>query len=133
MNRNKAPIETNDQVLNGFRAVYLITKLLKLSQQHWFEMGNLDVFNKIEEGSLSAPEKRLLVAFASGVQQTYTTVLMTEHCEFVYLLTSGAKVGVGEATCKGPQALVGASCGYRWIDSEFDFTEFVAAEVDLWI
>lgn len=132
MNRNKAVIRSNDQILTAARTVYLITKLLKLTRKDWEAMYDIDVFSKIEASDIAAADKHLLKAFAFGVQETYVTILLTEHCEFTYCLASGEKVGVKEATRKGPDALVGSTCGHQWKDSEFEFTEF-QSRVDLWI
>ncbi|QBJ04452.1 hypothetical protein HOV23_gp121 [Pseudomonas phage Lana] len=131
MNRNKAPIHTEDQILNAARTVYQIVKLLKLTRQQYLDMMGSDVFRKVDE-DLSQDDFRLLQAFARGVQQTYLTILLTEHCEFVYF-NEGVRLTVKEAIQKGPDARVGAVCGHQWLDSEFDFTEFVATEPDPWI
>lgn len=132
MNRNKSVIRSNDQVLQAARTLYLIVKVLKLNREQWDDMYTMDVFNKIETSDIAAADKHLLKAFAYGVQQVYVTILITEHCEFVYQLANGEKVGVKEATRKGPAALEGATCCHQWKDSEFEFTS-PQLSIDLWI
>lgn len=128
MNRNKADILSTDQILTAARTVYLITKLLKLTRQQWEDMYSVDVLGKITQQDATRGE---LFAYANGVRETYTTILITEHCEFVYY-ADGVRLNVKEATQQGPGVLNGAVCGYQWLDSEFNFTEFQQS-IDLWI
>jgi hypothetical protein len=131
MNRNKAPIHSEDQVLAAARTVYQITKLLRLTKQQYLDMYDVDVFGQIHTSSLSDDDEAVLLAHARGVRDVYLTILITEHCEFVYWL-DGERLTVKEAIQKGPGATGGAVCGHQWLDSEFNFTEFVS-EPDPWI
>lgn len=130
MNRNKEILRSDDQILHAARTVYQITKLLKLTQAQWTEMFTVDVFSKVEYPHTQDGKVRL--AYAQGVHDVYLTILLTEHCEFVYF-NNGVRLTVKEAIQQGPDARAGAVCGRQWLDSEFNFTEFVAAEVDAWI
>ena len=118
------------QILGAARTVYQIVKLLKLTRQQYLDMFEVDVISKIDPQLSNYTA--VLKAHARGVRDVYLTIILTEHCEFVYF-NDGVRLTVKEAIQKGPDARVGAVCGHQWLDSEFDFTEFVAAEVDLWI
>lgn len=130
MNRNKAAISTEDQILGAARTVYQIVKLLKLTRQQYLDMFEVDVISKIDPQLSNYTA--VLKAHARGVRDVYLTIILTEHCEFVYF-NDGVRLTVKEAIQKGPDARVGAVCGHQWLGSEFDFTEFVAAEADPWI
>lgn len=129
MNRNKEPIRSEDQVLAAARTVYSIAKLLKLTKQQYLDMYELDVIQKIEY--LGTADGALIKAHARGVRDVYLTIILTEHCEFVYWI-DGVRLTVKEAIQKGPGATGGAVCGHQWLDSEFNFTEFTS-EPDPWI
>lgn len=131
MNRNKDPIQTMSQALLAARTVYQITKLLKLSQVKYLEMFDVDVAHMIQHANITLDDKAVLQAFARGVRDTYLTILMTEHCEFVYWI-DGVKLSVKEAIQKGPDAISGAVCGHQWLDSDFNFSAFIS-EPDPWL
>lgn len=125
--RNKAPIRSEDQILNAARSVYQIACLLKLSRQEWRDMYHLDIFSKVT--APLASDEAILSAFARGVQQVYETNILLDHCEFVYFV-DGVRMSVKEVISQGPDARLSAVCGHQWKDSEFNFTEFTK-EADL--
>jgi hypothetical protein len=131
MNRNKVAIHSRDQILNAARTVYQIVKLLKLTREDYLDMLDVDVFGKVDS-SLPADDQRALTAFAAGVRDVYLTILLTEHCEFVYRSVDGVIWDVKEAIRQGAAERSQATCGHRWLDSDVDFTTF-AKEVDPWI
>lgn len=126
MNRNQSKIESEDQILNAARTVYQIVKLLKLTREDYLDMMQIDVLSKIGHG------ETLLNAFAYGVQQVYLTILLTEHCEFVYRSDDGMIWSVKEVLQRGPAVRSACVCGHRWLGSDFFFTE-PAKEVDPWL
>lgn len=128
MNRNKAAIYSTDQILTAARAVYVITKLLKMTRTQWDDMYHSDVVSKIARQDATVGE---LFAFANGVKDAYVTVILTEHCEFVYY-HDGVKLSVKEVIQQGPGVREQCICGHQWLDSEFNFTTFVE-EADPWI
>jgi hypothetical protein len=130
MNRNKATISSNDQILNAMRTVYQITKLLKMTREQYLDMVEVDVIRHIN-ADLSTQDQMVLLSFARGVRDTYLTVILTEHCEFVYY-SDGVKLSVKEVISQGPGVREGCICGHQWAGSEFNFTEFTS-EADPWI
>lgn len=130
MNRNIAAIHSRDQILNAARTVYQITKLLKMTRAQFVDMLDSDVFGKIDS-TLAADEQRVLTAFAAGVRDVYLTIILTEHCEFVYY-HDGLRLGVKELLSQGPGVREDCICGHQWLDSEFNFTEFTK-EADPWL
>jgi len=129
VNRNKEPIRSEDQILLAARTVYQIVKLLKMTRSQFEDMYNHDVLSKIDyHGSLDGA---VLAAHARGVRDVYLTILITEHCEFVYY-HDGARLTVKELMQQGPGVREDCICGHQWLDSEFNFTEFTK-EADPWI
>lgn len=125
MDRNKSVLHSHDQILWAARSVYQIVKLLRLTRQQYLDMFEVDVLSQLD-GNLAADERLMLLAFARGVRDTYLTVLLTEHCTFVWVLADGR-----ELDCKGvvgidPSSLAEATCGYSWTNSDFPFGEFSA-------
>lgn len=130
MNRNRHPIRSTDQIINAMRTVDQITKALKMSKDDFDAMYLMDVVNQIDN-DLSAEDKAYLASFADGMYQAYLTILLTEHCEFVYLI-DGATRSVKDVIRLGAGAREGATCGHQWKDSEFSFTTF-QKEIPSWI
>lgn len=130
MNRNKAPIRSEDQTLHAARTVYQITKLLQLSRQQYLDMFQVDVVSQIDAGG-HAEDTTLLKAHARGVRDVYLTILLTEHCEFVYRSADGVTWDVKEAIRQGAEARSQATCGHQWLGSDVAFTAF-SKEVDPW-
>lgn len=130
MNRNQSPISHNDQILNAMRTVYQITKLLKMTREQYLDMVEIDVIKRIN-ADLSTQDQLVLLAFARGVRDTYLTVILTEHCEFVYY-SDGVRLTVKEVIQQGPGVREGCICGHQWLGSEFNFTTFTK-EADPWI
>ena len=130
MNRNQSTISHNDQILNALRTVYQITKLLKMTRDQFMDMVEVDVISRIN-ADLSSSDRLGLLAFARGARDTYLTIILTEHCEFVYYC-DGVRLTVKEVISQGPGAREGCICGHQWLDSEFNFTTFTK-ESDPWI
>lgn len=130
MNRNQAPISHNDQILNALRTVYQITKLLKMTRDQFLDMVEVDVTSRIN-ADLPVEDKRALLAFARGARDVYLTIILTEHCEFVYY-SEGVRLSVKEVISQGPGVREDCICGHQWLDSEFNFTPFTK-EADPWI
>ena len=130
MNRNVSPISHTDQILNAMRTVYQITKLLKMTREQYLDMTEVDVISRIN-ADLSTSDQLGLLAFARGVRDTYLTIILTEHCEFVYY-DDGVRLTVKEVISRGPGVREGCICGHQWLDSEFNFTTFTK-EADPWI
>ena len=130
MNRNRHLLRYTDQVMAAMRSVDQITKALKLPKAHFDDMYTMDVVNKIDP-DLSAEDKAHLANFADGMYQAYLSILLTEHCEFVFLV-DGDYLTVKEAVQQGAGGKDGNICGFRWKGTTDDFTHF-DPEIPSWI
>lgn len=130
MNRNRHPIRQTDQIINAMRSVDQITKALKLPKAHFDDMYVMDVVNKIDR-DLSADDQAHLASFADGMYQAYLSILLNEHCEFVFLI-DGEFLSVKEVASKGAGGREGTTCGFQWLDTDDNFTEF-QKEIPSWI
>lgn len=130
MNRNRHPIRSTDQIINAMRSVDQITKALKLPKVNFDDMYVMDVVNQIDN-DLSADDKAHLASFADGMYQAYLSILLTEHCEFVFLI-DGVTLSVKEVARQGAGGREGNVCGFQWRDTADNFTEF-QKEIPSWI
>lgn len=126
MNRNKTEILNRAQVASATLVVVEIVKLLRLNRADFDRMFKEDVLDHIRHGDYPG-----FMAYAEGLRDAYLTAIIKDHCEFVYFV-NGERLTIDEARQKGPAEMTGGVCGYQWLGTEFDFTEF-HKEIDLWI
>lgn len=130
MNRNRHPIRETSQIITAMRKVDQITKALKLPKVKFDDMYLIDVVHKIDN-DLSAEDKAYLASFADGQYQAYLSILLTEHCEFLFLV-DGEYLTVKEVAQQGVGGKDGTLCGFCWKGVTDDFTEF-NPEIPSWI
>lgn len=130
MNRNHHLIRSTDQAVNAMRSVYQITKALKLPKANFDDMYVMDVVNKIDP-DLSADDQTRLAGFTYGLYQAHLSILLNEHCEFVFLI-DGVTLSVKEVARQGAGGSEGNVCGFQWRDTADNFTEF-QKEIPSWI
>lgn len=130
MNRNRHLIRSTDQAVNAMRSVYQITKALKLPKANFDDMYVMDVVNKIDP-DLSADDQTRLAGFTYGLYQAHLSILLNEHCEFVFLI-DGEFLSVKEVASQGAGGKEGTTCGFQWLDTDDNFTEF-QKEIPSWI
>lgn len=130
MNRNRHLIRSTDQAITAMRSVDQITKALKLPKANFDDMYVMDVVNRIDP-DLSLADQASLASFTDGLYQAYLSILLTEHCEFVYLI-DGVTLSVKEVARQGAGGREGAVCGFQWRDTADNFTEF-QKEIPSWI
>ena len=126
MNRNKVQIHSRTDIARAALVVVEIVKLLRLSRKDLERMFREDVIDHIRHGDHPG-----FLPYAEGMRDAYITAIIKDHCEFVYFV-GGERLTLDEVRQKGPGELAGSVCGYQWLGSECDFTEF-HKEVDLWI
>ena len=126
MNRNKVQIHSRTDIARAALVVVEIVKLLRLSRKDLERMFREDVIDHIRHADHPG-----FLPYAEGMRDAYITAIIKDHCEFVYFV-GGERLTLDEVRQKGPGELAGSVCGYQWLDSESDFTEF-CKEVDLWI
>lgn len=126
MNRNKVQIHSRTDIARAALVVVEIVKLLRLSRKDLERMFREDVIDHIRHADHPG-----FLPYAEGMRDAYITAIIKDHCEFVYFV-GGERLTLDEVRQKGPGELAGSVCGYQWLDSESDFTEF-RKEVDLWI
>lgn len=130
MNRNRHLIHSTDQIIAAMRNVDQITKTLKLPKYKFDDMYLIDVVHKIDK-DLSLDDQANLATFADGMYQAYLSILLSEHCEFVFLV-DGDYLTVKQVAQQGAGGKDGTLCGFRWKGTPDDFTEF-QPEIPSWI
>ena len=123
MQRNKDPIIDKSGVANAVRTVYQIVQCLKLSRSQFEDMVRIDVLNQIK--AVRGAPNRMLISYCQGLVGAYVTVILTEHCQFVYRDVEGTWYLTAEVINLGEDFnRSAATCCHAWNGNDFPFTEW---------
>ena len=120
MQRNKDLIIDKAGAANAVRTVYTIAKALSLSRPEVDAMFELDVYTKVQ----NEVDRPVLIAYSKGLADAYLTVMLTEHCEFMYRDEDGTLFSI-ERVKRNMLSRSAMTCAHVWKDSQIPFTPWV--------